>query len=230
MDNQTKVILGLLVLIAILIGIFTLKVTGVIKPSEKEPVKTEDIHEIQEAKETENFIFSNEKNFIIKVLGFFTMYAIAITIIMFIVNMVLAIGEAKLYRKISMPDWAISFQYVYPVINLILGFGNGIVVNIIKIVIALVSLSCLCEFFGCLGMSKWWPLSMAVGLILTIIGIFKLGINIWIIIGIFLILAYLYAHVVTSIRLAKKFDKGILFTIMLILLPGIFQPVLGFER
>ena len=58
----------------------------------------------------------------------------------------------------------------------------------------------------------------------------KLGINIWIIIGIFLILAYLYAHVITSIRLAKEFDKGILFTIMLILLPGIFQPVLGFER
>ena len=100
MDNQTKVILGLLILIAILIGILTLKVTGVIKPSEKEPVKTEDIQEIQEAKETENFIFSNERNFIIKVLGFFTMYAIAITIIMFIVNMVLAIGEAKLYRKI----------------------------------------------------------------------------------------------------------------------------------
>ena len=217
MDNQTKIILGLLILIAILVGIFALKITGVIKPVKK--VKLEETQEIEEVKES----------FIMKLISFVITYIIAITIVMFIINMILAIGEAKLYRKIGMPDWTVSFKYIYPVTNLILGFVHGTVANIISGVMGLVSILCLCKFLECMEVPKWWLLSLTAGLILAIIGIIKSGINILLIMGIILILAYLYAHVIASIRLAQKFDKGILFTVLLVILPGIFQPVLGFQ-
>lgn len=217
MDNQTKIILGLLILIAILVGIFALKITGVIKPVKK--VELEETQEIEEVKES----------FIIKLISFVMTYIIAITIVMFIINMILAIGEAKLYRKIGMPDWTISFEYIYPVTNLILGFVHGTVANIISGVMGLLSILCLCKFLECLEVPKWWLLSLTAGLILAVIGIIKSGINILLIMGIILILAYFYAHVIASIRLARKFDKGILFTVLLIILPGIFQPVLGFQ-
>ena len=43
MDNQTKIIMGLLVLILVLVAIFGLKVAGVIKPAEKSEVAQEQL-------------------------------------------------------------------------------------------------------------------------------------------------------------------------------------------
>ena len=228
MDNQTKIIFALLAVIAILIGIFILKVTGVIKPAEKEQVNI-----VEGVEEKEELTFTTyDESFITKLLGFATMYATIIVVIMFIVNMVLSIGLAKLYSKINMPDWAISFQYAYPIINLILGFGNGFITNIIEFIISLISLSCLCKYFECMGMSQWWPGAMFVGIILFIIGGMQsiYNINIWFIIGIIMLLLYVCAYIISNIRLAKRFEKGICFTILLVILPGIFQPVLGFEK
>ena len=54
MDNQTKIVFALLAIIAILTGIFVLKIIGVIKPSEK--------HVIQEqTKEEEKDIWYNRR-------------------------------------------------------------------------------------------------------------------------------------------------------------------------
>lgn len=224
MDSQTKIIMGLLILIAILVGVFVLKVTGVIKPADKvkieETQKTEETEEIKKVKES----------FIMKLISFITMNIIVIIIIVFIINMILSIGEAKLYRKIGMPDWTISFKYIDPIVTLIFGFMPRIISNGIESILGILSFYCLCKFFGCLGVSKWWPLAFVAGLILSIIGIFRSGINILLIMGIILLIAYLYAHIITSIRLAKEFDKGKLFTILLIIFPSIFQPVLGYQK
>ena len=160
------------------------------------------------------------------------MYATVVSIISFIVSVILAIGLAKLYRKIDMPDWTVGFQYAYPIITLVLGFGKGFIVGLISFVIGLMAISVLCYFFQALGMSKWWPLALIAGIILLAIGIAQslFGTSIWLIVGIILILMYGYAHIISSIRLAEKFDKGIMYKILLIILPGIFQPVLGFEK
>ena len=129
-----------------------------------------------------------------------------------------------------MPDWAINFNYMYPIIVLIMGFTGGIIRNILSLYIGLTALSCTSKFFGCLEMSEWWPLSIALGLIVTIIGLGIGGINIVLIIGILLILLYIYAHIISCIKLANETDKGMGFAIGLILLPLIFKPILGYLK
>lgn len=228
MDKQTKIIFILLVIIAILAIIFGLKVAGVIKPAEKEATNViEENNTMQIEKEKNKSTINSLRKNQINLLRFFKVYGTIISIIMFVLNMVLAVGAARLYRKINMPEFAVMFQYFFPIINLILGFGRGFISNLIGLIVAIIYLDCVCCFFGALGMSKWWPLAGVLGIILVAIGLFYMF---WLIIGIILLLMYLYAHIISSIRLAKKFDKGILFTVLLILLPAIFQPVLGFEK
>jgi hypothetical protein len=233
MDNQTRVIFALLILIAILGTVFILKVTGIIKPSEKEDiniVETVNIAEnSEEIKKYEKDMLKKDISFTIKLYGFIVKYATMIKIIIFILNIIFAIGMAKLYRKINMPDWAISFQYIYPIINILLGSGGGIIVKTIQLIIALISLSCLCCFFECLNMSKWWPLSIILGIVLMAIS-FIMDSKIWMILGIILIISFMYAHIISCVRLSKEFNKGIAFLILLIILPGIFQPILGYQR
>lgn len=227
MDNQTKIIFVLLAVILVLVGIFVLKITGVIKPAEKENVNI--IETSEKVKNNEKEILKKDISFSIKLYDFIEKYAKTIIIVICILNIILAIGMAKLYSKIDMPDWAVSFQYIYPIINILLSFAGGMIVSIIELILSLISLSCLCCFFGCLNMSKWWPLSIILGIVFISISV-VIESEIWLILGIVLILLYLYAHIISSIKLAKTFDKGIAFLLLLIILPGIFQPVLGFER
>lgn len=227
MDNQTKIIFVLLAIILVLVGIFVLKATGVIKPAEKEIVNVLDTSE--EVKNNEKEMLKKDISFSIKLYNLIEKYAKTIIIVICILNIILAIGMAKLYSKIDMPDWAISFQYIYPIINILLSFGGGTIVKIIELIISLISLSCLCCFFGCLNMSQWWPLSIILGIVFITISAVAEN-SILLIVGIVLVLLYLYVHIISSIKLVKLFDKGIAFLLLLIILPGIFQPVLGFEN
>jgi len=227
MDNQTKIIFVLLAVILVLVGVFVLKVTGIIKPAEKEIVNI--IETSEEVENDEIDILKKDISFTMTLYDIIAKYATIIIISICILNIVLAIGMAKLFRKINMPDWAVTFQYVYPFINILLSFAGGVIVTIIEGIIALISLSCLCCFFGCLNMSKWWPASIILGMVFIAIGAIT-GFSILLILGIVLVLLYLYAHVISSIKLAKEFDKGIVFLVLLIIFPGIFQPVLGFGK
>lgn len=226
MENQTKIILGLLAAILILAIILGLKVAGVIKPKEKE--QTNKISEVN--LEDDEIVPNYERNigFVEKIAKLLNTYGKAIAVIQFIIGLVLSIGIAKLYDKLGMPSFTVIFQYAYPVINLVVGLGEGAIVNAIEFVISLIVLWCLGEFFGSLGMSKVWPLSLAFGIIVVTVGtsIFSTFIML---LGILLILMFVYAHVVSSIKLAKRNDKGILYTIGLILIPNVFKAILGFE-
>jgi hypothetical protein len=119
---------------------------------------------------------------------------------------------------------------MYPIIALVMGFMPRIIEIILSSFVGLTALSCICKFFGCLEMSEWWPLAGIAGTLLILLGLGKGVIKIFLIIGILLILSYVYAHVVSSIRLARKEDRGIGFTIGLILLPTIFKPILGYLK
>lgn len=230
MDNQTKVIFTLLAIVLILAIIFGLKITGVIKPAEKskEIVKEQNVID-EKTNEVEISKIYNE-NFLNSILGFIIKYQKLISFVIFAITVFTSIGLAKLYKKFSMPDWAINFNYMYPIIVLIMGFTQGIIRNILSLFVSLTALSCISKFFGCLEMSEWWPLSMALGLIVTIIGLIRGGINIISIIGILLILLYIYAHIISCIKLADETDRGIGFTIGLIILPSIFKPILGYLK
>lgn len=234
MDIQTKIIFVLLALVLILSIVFGLKISGVLRPEQKK------LESVTEGKNTiqinnDNEIKPNYEERIsykYKLLEFFTIHLTTIGIISFVLNMVLAIGAARLYRRINMPDWTVTFQYIYPVINLIIGLGKGFIVGLIGFVIGVMSLASLCCFFDSLGMSKWWPLTIIAGIISSGIGIAQsfFTTSIWLILGIVLLIMYGCAHVISSIKLSKRFHKGILYTILLILLPGIFQPILGYQK
>ena len=118
MDNQTKIIIGLVVLVIVLAGIFFLKSTGKIRTTEKEKIKTEE--NIIENKETLQSSADSQSSADIymiakKTNSFTKKYSIIISIIIIILN----IGIAKLYTKIGMPMWTVVLQIVYPILTLI---------------------------------------------------------------------------------------------------------------
>lgn len=230
MENQTKIILGLLSVILILAIIFGLKVTGIIKPSKKEPTNKISKNEIIDIKDKNEFVTNYERNisFKEKLVKILNVYGKTISIILFIINIILSIGIAKLYDKLGMPSFAVVFQYAYPVINLVVGLGEGFIVNSIGFLISLIALWCSCEFFGSLGMSRAWPLSVVLGIIVVAVGASLLSTFIMLL-GILLILMFVYAHIVSSINLAKRNNKGLLYTMGLILIPNLFKAILGFE-
>lgn len=252
MDKQTKIIFVLLTIILILSIIMGLKIAGVIKPAEIKLEDTEETEKVQETQKIEKIdkFEENESvkndSFKIKLLMFLIQNIMTIIIIISLLFMVLKIGKAKLYRKIDMPNWAVYFQYAYLFLNLLIGVNLGAIINVILVIVfKLITVASLCEYFERLQMPKWWPICLLSGeifilkekeiLISAILNVIRgtsqnVNINIWIILGIGLILSYLYAHVVSSIRLAKQFDRGIVFTILLIMFPTIFQAVLGFQK
>jgi hypothetical protein len=227
MDNQTKVIFILLAIVLILSIIMGLKIAGVIKPSQKPKKTVEEQNVIDEKTDEIEIEESYNNNLFLKILRFIIMH---LNLIGFGIVIFTSIGSAKLYKKINMPDWAINFYYMYPIIALVMGFMPRIIEIILSSFVGLTALSCICKFFGCLEMSEWWPLAGIAGTLLILLGLGKGVIKIFLIIGILLILSYVYAHVVSSIRLARKEDRGIGFTIGLILLPTIFKPILGYLK
>ena len=222
MDNQTKVIFALLILIAILGTIFVLKVTGIIKPAQKENIVIEEV--VEEEIYSENVEFSWELS--IKEQSKIEKKAKRIVGIIIILLIAINIGIAKLYRKIGMPNWTVNYQYIYifiPTGLAVIATKSEILAIIMGLITAILSLVVSSHYFNAVGMPKLWamvPLCSILSILGTAGSILVLGL--WI--------AYLIAFIISNIRLAQMFNKGIGFTIGLAILPFVFQPILGYKR
>ena len=255
MDNQTKIIFLLLALMVILTGIFVLKITGVIKPKPVEIKEVEEVKEEQKVQEDKGFKdYSNnynndykyKSNFKYKeeslsdtILTFVFMHMILVRIVVFFIVVIVNIGVAKLYEKLSMPTWCINMQYISPFISFITAIP--VVGGIISIIIVILQIATLAYYFESVGMSKMWAICPIVSFIILSIGIAtSLSVSLFTssttpdtgellsIIGMFLLLISGIAYIIATIRVGERMNKGTLFIIFLVLFPFIFQPILGY--
>lgn len=230
MDNQTKIIIGLVVLVIVLAGIFFLKSTGKIRTTEKEEIKTEE--NIIENKETlqssANSQSSADIYMIAKKSNSFTKkYSIIISIIIIILN----IGIAKLYTKIGMPMWTVVLQIVSPILSLINVSIIETVIDILNFVSSILLFKTLDAFRVELGEYKTLLISAAAFIAVIMFIVTKSILYAISLTGILLliIIATIF-YIKMCSNLADEFNKGKGFKLGLIILPTIFQAILGYQN
>lgn len=224
MDNQTKIIIGLVVLVIVLAGIFFLKSTGKIRTTEKEEIKTEE--NIIENKETlqssaDIYMIAKKSN------SFTKKYSIIISIIMIILN----IGIAKLYTKIGMPMWTVVLQIVSPILSLINVSIIEAIIGILNFVSSILLFKTLDAFRVELGEYKTLLISAAAFITVIMLIVTKSILYTINLTGILLlIIIAIIFYIKMCSNLADEFNKGKGFKLGLIILPTIFQAILGYQN
>lgn len=250
MDNQTKVIMGLLAVILVLAIIFGLKITGIIKPAEENEVieeqsinKLENVVNEQETNSDKNEIIIDYKenntynkrneNFIYGMLRWYISFAIKYSIVIFAITIILNIGIAILYKKIGMPMWTIVLQIVSPILSLLnLHEYITLIISILQLVSVITLFKLLDAFSIELGNYKniFIGAGVVIGTIILIITKFNIIGTAMIIVGLFIAALIVMFHIKMCLNLAENFNKGKGFKLGLILLPGVFQAILGYQR
>ena len=250
MDNQTKTIIGLLALILILAIVFGLKVTGIIKPNEKSQViekqsinKLENVVNEQETNSDKNeFIIDykenntynkRNKNFIYEILMWYNSFAIKYKIIIFVITMILNIGIAIMYSKIGMPMWTIILQIASPILSLLnLHEYITLIISIFQLVSVITLFKLLDAFSIELGERKNILIgaSAVIGIIILIVSKFNIIYTALTMVSLFVVSLIVMFHIKMCLNLAENFNKGKGFKLGLILLPGVFQAILGYQR
>lgn len=230
MDNQTKIIIGLVVLVIVLAGIFFLKSTGKIRTTEKEKIKTEE--NIIENKETLQSSADSQSSADIymiakKTNSFTKKYSIIISIIIIILN----IGIAKLYTKIGMPMWTVVLQIVSPILSLINVSIIETIIGILNFVSSILLFKTLDAFQVELGEYKTLLITATAFIAVIMFIVTKSILYTISLTGILLliIIAIIFDIKMCS-NLADEFNKGKGFKLGLIILPTIFQAILGYQN
>lgn len=230
MDNQTKIIIGLVVLVIVLAGIFFLKSTGKIRTTEKEKIKTEE--NIIENKETLQSSAGSQSSADIymiakKTNSFTKKYSIIISIIIIILN----IGIAKLYTKIGMPMWTVVLQIVSPILTLINVSIIETVISILNFVSFILLFKTLDAFRVELGEYKTLLITATAFIAVIMFIVTKSILYTISLTGILLlIIIAIIFHIKMCSNLADEFNKGKGFKLGLIILPTIFQAILGYQN
>lgn len=230
MDNQTKIIIGLVVLVIVLAGIFFLKSTGKIRTTEKEKIKTEE--NIIENKETLQSSADSQSSADIymiakKTNSFTKKYSIIISIIIIILN----IGIAKLYTKIGMPMWTVVLQIVSPILSLINVSIIETIIGILNFVSSILLFKTLDAFQVELGEYKTLLITATAFIAVIMFIVTKSILYTISLTGILLlIIIAIIFHIKMCSNLADEFNKGKGFKLGLIILPTIFQAILGYQN
>lgn len=230
MDNQTKIIIGLVVLVIVLAGIFFLKSTGKIRTTEKEKIKTEE--NIIENKETLQSSADSQSSADIymiakKTNSFTKKYSIIISIIIIIFN----IGIAKLYTKIGMPMWTVVLQIVSPILSLINVSIIETVISILNFVSSILLFKTLDAFRVELGEYKTLLITATAFIAVIMFIVTKSILYTISLTGILLlIIIAIIFYIKMCSNLADEFNKGKGFKLGLIILPTIFQAILGYQN
>lgn len=149
------------------------------------------------------------------------------------ISIALGIGTAKLYEKLHLSKAIVTFTWMYPIIAVISEFLPGILESIIMFIAGIIGVISLGNYFKALGMSFAWAILPFVSLICIAFGITSMimsNISILALLGLAGIIAFIIAYIISNIKLAKVFERGIGFTVGLVLLPFIFQPILGYQK
>ena len=190
-------IIILLVIILIFGTIFALQITGVIKPSKKRTdnnTTTNTQAEISKSstyKSIETIIKEEERNAIIR------------TIITLIITIGLNIGICKLYSKLSLPPYIVTFNFIWPILTIFNSMLPTAIQFIISLIAGILGIMTLWYYFKAVGMSGWWAILPFGSAFLIFIPFLALG-------G---FLAFIVAYILSNIKLSKIFNKGTGFTV-----------------
>ena len=154
-------------------------------------------------------------------------------IISLAISIAFSIGTAKLYKKLHMSQNIVIFTGVYPIIEALSGFLPGILGTIVMFIASIIAVVAIGNYFKALEMKIIWAVMPLISITMIAFGgalATMGGTPLLMIIGIAGIIAFIVAYIISNIKLGKLFDKGIGFTIGLVILPFIFQPILGYQK
>lgn len=242
MDKQTKLIILLFIILIIIGGIFALKVTGVIKPKESNKVveysqennlKDNSIIEstVKNNSTDSKWDISNKLN---------KRESKLLTVIKFIailtVIIVILVGCYKAYIKLGMPKLLLDISFIgipgticaLYLLFFIMPTQIFSILGLLQIIIIIDEIIFLCLtycYFRCLDMNG------AIVFLVIIIGLLmKIPNILFSIISLILAIVLLVYSIESIVKLARFFNKGILYILGLLFLPFIFLPILGYSN
>lgn len=226
----------LLVIIIIAGAILALKITGIIKPSERKVV-------VEEEKEYKNdmddFDFYDEDELERRANNRKTLSTV-LNIISIVIALIISIGTSKLYRKLGLPNYIVVFTLIYPLLSITGNWTSGVLNIIINLAFGILGILSMYYYFKALEMSgKWAILPFAAMIILPfgISGLMMAGLiggmpiipSFITVISLTMIIAWLVAYIKSNIKIGQMFNKTTPFIVGLCILPFVFQPILGYS-
>lgn len=252
MDNQTKVILGLLAIILILAVVFGLKLAGIIKPDKSSKVIEESMNKLENVvteqeinlekdeiiidygeNNTDNKTSKTSKFNMTTILEWYINFISKYRIAIFVITIILNIGISMMYRKIGMPMWTIVLQIVSPILSLLnLHKYITLTISIFEFISVVMLFKLLDAFSIELGERRNIVIgaSTILGILILIISKFNIIGTALTMVSLFVVALAIMFHIKMSLNLGESFNKGKGFKLGLILLPGIFQSILGYQN
>ena len=155
--GKVNILIIVLIVIILIAGIIlTLKITGIIKPSETQKIEEneetnistyEDYLELKERVENKAKVKK-----VISTISF---------IIVFAISMLITIGVCKLYSKLGLPFYVLLFTFLDPIISIIESKVTGLSSIVLSIILAILSLMSLYHYYKAIGMSGVWAIMPA---------------------------------------------------------------------
>ena len=238
--NSNIFIVVLLVIIIVIGIILALKMTNIIKTKEETQTAETDYYEENQRRTSEEIVEEYKKEQAQKK-TFSIIYNVTSIVIAFVVSL----GMSKLYKKLGLPGYVVTFTLIYPILTIISGLLNsGFLKSILSLAYSILGILSMYHYFQAVGMSGKWAILLFVtafifpiALSTLITALFIGGISSMKVIGalttvtcVALLIIWYVAYVKSNIKLAEMFNKSKGFTIALCILPFIFQPVLGYSK
>ena len=232
MNNRGGInLIGILLIIITIAGIILLlKITGILAPKEN-TTNINISNYISSVSNTGGIALDDSKNTYYKsnstydtIRGWADSLLIWLKVLagflifMAIICIFIDIGIFMLYRKLQIPLWAILMLILSPII---LNFATsflGVLALILEIVLITVGRY---FYFKAVGMSGNWAF------LILLIAISSVTIQILVLV---FAVVYIIAYIISNIRIAQIFNRGLGFTVGLVFLPHVFQAILGYIK
>lgn len=231
------VVIILLIIIAIAGVILTLKITGVIKPEEKDynnilQNNTSSGNKLNKYNTTREDL----EPIIKRTYQTATIMSVVIVIGILVVEIGLNIGICKLYQKLRIPGYIIAFTFIWPILSILQNYfenKSNWFGTFLSITYSVLEIASLYNYFKAVGMSGIWAFMPTISIVLLGFGTAAAisgGTGFTAVLGLIGIVSFIIAYIFSNIKLARIFEKGAGFTVGLVFLPFIFQPILGYSN
>ncbi len=227
----------LLVIIIIAGVILALKITGIIKPSERKVVVEE---ENEYKNDISDFDFYDEDELERRVNNRKALSTV-LNIVSLVIALIISIGISKLYRKLGLPNYIVVVNLIYPLLYIISNWTSGALNMLISFAFSILGILSMYYYFKALDMSGKWAILLFVGIFILPFGLSGLVVagliggmpiipSFITVISLTMIISWLVAYIKSNIKLGKMFNKTTPFIVGLCILPFIFQPILGYNN
>lgn len=242
-NGKVSIFIVILLVIIIISGIIlALKVTGIIKSKEREI--TQDVYtdySLNQEKQNYSYLENDKYNDWQQEISRKKTTNFIWNIILIFSTIIINIGICKLYKKLNMPNYVVNFTFIYPFLLIIKGWTSGTIENILNITFTLFGIISMYNYFKALDMSGIWAILLFLAIFFLPIGYTSLILSGMMgssniiasfitVLSLAALIAWLVAYIKSSIKLGQLFNKSNSFIVGLVILPFIFQPILGYNK